>query len=212
MSAICNHFFDIGSGKDCGPPGFGFFKAWLRCPMVFETSSWLVVQSLCREKRSPALRGRNRTRDILADGAPMAPVASSRRLGLGPSISGGHWTPAPGLKKSFFNSLPLKPCSAIASGLSQRVRYIYLLILASGHQMLTLKWLLIAVTWPINSRATVGMSLRDNFGSFDLDGIDQLLLNRMNHFLTNPGEDRFASRLCEAVAAPRPGWAGHHWP
>ena len=173
VSAICNHFFDLGLGKDCGPPGFGFFKAWLRCPMVFETSSWLVVQSLCREKRSPAravaeaalarrrLRGRNRTRDILADGAPMAPMASSRGLGLGPSVLGGHWTPEPGLKKSFFTSLPLKPCSAIASGLSPRVRSIYLLILASGHQMLTLKWLLIAVTWPINSWAKIVSSFQD---------------------------------------------------
>jgi len=147
--------------KDCSPWAFGFFKACLRCPMLIETSSWFAVSSFCREKRGPALRGRNRTRDILADGAPMAPVASGRRLGLGPSLLGGHWTPEPCLKKSILTSLPLKPWIAMRSGLSQRVRSIYYLILASGHQMLSHKWSVIADSWPIISWARFVSSFQD---------------------------------------------------
>ena len=141
--------------QDCGPSGFGFFQAWLRCPMLFERSSWFVVSSFCREKRSPALRGRNRTRDILADGAPMAQVASSRRLGLGPSILGGHWTSESCLKKSILTFLPLKPGAVIRSGPSQRVQFIYYLILESGHQLLSHRWSVIADSWPMNRWATI---------------------------------------------------------
>jgi hypothetical protein len=47
------------------------FKAWLRCPMAVAPPAHFLVSAMRLEKRSQALRGRNLTRNIQADGAPM---------------------------------------------------------------------------------------------------------------------------------------------
>jgi hypothetical protein len=66
----------------------------------------------CLEKRSPALRGRNRARDIQADGAPMAALASGWDLHRGPALflvigRRSHALKNPSAKRQ---SPPLGPC------------------------------------------------------------------------------------------------------
>ena len=53
----------------------------------------LLIRSSRLEKRSQALRGRNLTRDIQADGAPMVPGASGEKLCQGPPFLDRHGTP-----------------------------------------------------------------------------------------------------------------------
>src|SRR4030042_6340586 len=68
------------------PYPLGFWKAWLWRPMAFGKRGRIVVRMGCLEKRSPALRGRNRARDIQADGAPMAAPAPGRHFTRGPAL------------------------------------------------------------------------------------------------------------------------------
>jgi hypothetical protein len=65
-----------------------FFGRGIFCTPDFSGASCIkpcqyIVDCSCPEKRSPALRGRNRTRDIRTDGAPMVHLAPGAQESLG---------------------------------------------------------------------------------------------------------------------------------
>jgi hypothetical protein len=102
---------NLGHVRSSGPGGPGRLPAWgshrpslkesvvsrafwrifgrgIFCTPDFGGASCLkpsqyIVDFRCPEKRSPALRGRNRTRDIRADGAPMVHLAPGDQESLG---------------------------------------------------------------------------------------------------------------------------------
>ena len=93
-----------------GSSDFGVLAVYRRCasldfqgiaPVSDEPcpGTKLMITWSCLEKRSWPVRGRNPTRDIQADGAPMVHRAPDERFRQGPLCFDPHRTPEPCLKK-----------------------------------------------------------------------------------------------------------------